>query len=92
MCLLQGLYAKMVDAFKKMGLEVVPGVGTPFDPEVPFKDRVPTFARSPNSALWQCDLHTFLLPALAGSGAPNHSLPLRDQRPHCRQLLRDSCA
>lgn len=30
----QGLYAKMVDAFKKMGLEVVPGVGTPFDPEV----------------------------------------------------------
>ena len=32
--LLQGLYAKMVDAFKKMGLEVVPGVGTPFDPEV----------------------------------------------------------
>jgi hypothetical protein len=24
----------MVDAFKKMGLEVVPGVGTPFDPEV----------------------------------------------------------
>ena len=32
--LLQGLYAKMVEAFKKMGLEVVPGVGTPFDPEV----------------------------------------------------------
>lgn len=32
--LLQGLYAKMVDAFKKMGLEVVPGVGAPFDPEV----------------------------------------------------------
>ena len=31
---LQGLYAKMVEAFKKMGLEVVPGVGTPFDPEV----------------------------------------------------------
>lgn len=30
----QGLYAKMVEAFKKMGLEVVPGVGTPFDPEV----------------------------------------------------------
>lgn len=30
----QGLYAKLVDAFKKMGLEVVPGVGAPFDPEV----------------------------------------------------------
>jgi hypothetical protein len=35
--LLQGLYAKMVEAFKKMGLEVVPGVGTPFDPEVGWK-------------------------------------------------------
>lgn len=30
----QGLYAKLVDAFKKMGLEVVPGIGSPFNPEV----------------------------------------------------------
>lgn len=30
----QGLYAKLVDGFKKMGLEIVPGVGAPFDPEV----------------------------------------------------------
>lgn len=30
----QGLYAKMVDAFKKMGLEVVPGVGAHFDPSL----------------------------------------------------------
>lgn len=30
----QGLYNQLVSAFKKMGLEVVPGQGTPFDPEV----------------------------------------------------------
>lgn len=30
----QGLYNKLVAAFKKMGLEVVPGEGAPFDPEV----------------------------------------------------------
>lgn len=38
--LLQGLYAKMVEAFKKMGLEVVPGVGMPFDPEVGHQSRL----------------------------------------------------
>ncbi len=30
----QGLYAKLVEAFKKMGLEVVPGKGAAFDPNV----------------------------------------------------------
>lgn len=30
----QGLYNKLVDAFKKLGLVVVPGLGSPFDPEV----------------------------------------------------------
>ena len=30
----QGLYNKMVEAFKKMGLVVVPGLGSLFDPEV----------------------------------------------------------
>lgn len=30
----QGLYKQLVDAFRGLGLEVVPGVGTPFDPEM----------------------------------------------------------
>ena len=48
----QGLYAKMVDAFKKMGLEVVPGVGTPFDPEVGSQ----TPCSNAGSVLHQCHL------------------------------------
>jgi molecular chaperone GrpE len=30
----QGLYRQMVDIFRGMGLEAVPTVGTPFDPEM----------------------------------------------------------
>ena len=30
----QGLYKQMVETFRGMGLEAVPGVGSPFDPEV----------------------------------------------------------
>lgn len=29
---LQGLYKQMVETFKSLGVEVVPGVGEPFDP------------------------------------------------------------
>ena len=32
--LLQGLYKQMVEVFKGLGVEAVPGVGQPFDPNV----------------------------------------------------------
>lgn len=30
---MQGLYKQMVEAFKSLGVEAVPGVGEPFDPQ-----------------------------------------------------------
>lgn len=30
----QGLYKQMVEIFKSLGVEAVPGVGTPFDPSI----------------------------------------------------------
>ena len=32
---LQGVYKQMVEVFRSLGVEAVPGVGQPFDPEVP---------------------------------------------------------
>lgn len=31
---LQGVYKQMVEVFRSLGVEAVPGVGAPFDPEV----------------------------------------------------------